>query len=91
MPRCSSSQQRTAAASSGPRTISLKYVVTPFIVYGRPRGSGAEVELAETWAFKVSEGLIVEVREYLTREAALTASPSGRRRPKTPVPRAAAQ
>ena len=68
-----------------------EYVVTPFIVYGRPRGSGAEVELAETWAFKVSEGLIVEVREYLTREAALTASPSGRRRPKTPVPRAAAQ
>jgi ketosteroid isomerase-like protein len=49
------------------------YVVAPFVVYARPRGSDAEVELAETWTFKVRQGLIVEVREYLTRKAALAA------------------
>jgi ketosteroid isomerase-like protein len=49
------------------------YVVTPFVVHGRPRGSNAEVELAETWTFKVQRGVIVEVREYLTMEAALAA------------------
>jgi hypothetical protein len=49
------------------------YVVTPFVVYARPRGSDAEVELAETWTFKVRGGVIVEVREYLTKEEALDA------------------
>jgi ketosteroid isomerase-like protein len=49
------------------------YVVTPFVVHARPRGSGAEVELAETWTFNVRDGAIVEVREYLSKEAALEA------------------
>lgn len=55
-------------------------VVTRFVVYARPRGSDAEVELAETWAFKVRIGAIVEVREYLSKEAALRTPARGRRR-----------
>lgn len=50
-----------------------EYVVTPFVVYARPRGSDAEGGLAETSMFKVRNGAIVEVREYLSTEAALMA------------------
>jgi ketosteroid isomerase-like protein len=50
-----------------------EYVVTPFVVYGQLRGSSAEVELAETWTFRVRDGAIVEVREYLDRSEALHA------------------
>ena len=48
-------------------------VVAPFVVYARLRGSEAEVTLAETWTFKVRDGAIIEVREYLTKDAALEA------------------
>jgi len=48
-----------------------RYVVMPFVVFGRLRGSNEEVPLAETWAFRVRDGLIVEVREYLSLAEAL--------------------
>jgi ketosteroid isomerase-like protein len=48
-----------------------EHVVVPFVAYGRPRGSSAEVRLAETWTFRVRHGVIVEVREYLDTGAAL--------------------
>jgi ketosteroid isomerase-like protein len=54
-----------------------EYVVTPFVLYARPRGSSAELELAETWTFKVRDGLVVEVREYLSTEAALASLQTG--------------
>jgi ketosteroid isomerase-like protein len=47
------------------------YVVAPLVVYGRPRGSAAELRLRETWTFKVLKSVIVEVREYLTLDDAL--------------------
>lgn len=50
-----------------------EHVVSPFVAHARPRGSKAEVALAETWTFKVRDGAIIEVREYLTKEAALKA------------------
>jgi pyridoxamine 5'-phosphate oxidase family protein len=49
------------------------YVVASFVAYGRPRGSTSEVRLTETWTFKLRDGLIVEVREYPTKDAALVA------------------
>ena len=50
-----------------------EHVVMPFTVHGRPRGSTAEVQLTETWNFKVDGGAIVEVREYLDTDEALRA------------------
>ncbi|HTQ69785.1 MAG TPA: nuclear transport factor 2 family protein [Solirubrobacteraceae bacterium] len=50
-----------------------EYVVMPFDAYGRLKGSAAEVPLAETWVFRVREGLIVEIREYLSLDEALKA------------------
>ncbi len=52
-----------------------EYVVVPFVAYARPRGSSAEVRLAETWAFRVRDGVIVEVHEYLDTDDALAAIP----------------
>jgi hypothetical protein len=37
------------------------------------RLAAAEVPLAETWVFRVREGLIVEIREYLSLGEALEA------------------
>ena len=39
------------------------WVVMPFVVCGRRRGSTSEVSLAETWVFEARDKLIVEVRE----------------------------
>ena len=51
-----------------------EYVVMPFVAYGRLKGSAAQVPLAETWVFRVREGLIVEIREYLSLDEALEAA-----------------
>jgi ketosteroid isomerase-like protein len=55
-----------------------EYVVTPIVIHGRLKGSTSEVPLTETWVFKLRDGLIIEVREYLLLEEALKAvEPSG--------------
>jgi ketosteroid isomerase-like protein len=50
-----------------------EYVVAPIVFYGRLKGSTSEVPLTETWVFKLRDGLIVEVREYLLLDEALKA------------------
>jgi ketosteroid isomerase-like protein len=49
------------------------WVVAPWTARVRGRGSGAEVEIRETWAVRVEEGMIVRVEEFRTRESALEA------------------
>jgi ketosteroid isomerase-like protein len=49
------------------------HVVMPLVVHGTLKGSTAEVLLAETWVFELRDALIVEVREYLSLDAALKA------------------
>ena len=50
-----------------------EWVVAPWTARVRGRGSGAEVEIRETWAVRVEEGMIVAVEEFRTKEAALEA------------------
>jgi ketosteroid isomerase-like protein len=48
-------------------------VAVPSTVRGRGTASGAEVELAYTFVWRLSGGKIVEVREYSTKSEALEA------------------
>ena len=51
-------------------------VVVPLTWGGRGKGSGLSFEeRAETWVFTVSGGKITRVKEFATREQALTATP----------------
>jgi ketosteroid isomerase-like protein len=50
-----------------------EWVVAPWSARVRGRGSGAEVEIRETWAVRVEEGMIVRVEEFRTKELALEA------------------
>jgi ketosteroid isomerase-like protein len=49
------------------------WVVAPWTAQVTGRGSGAHVEIEETWAVRVEEGRIVRVEEYRTRQLACEA------------------
>jgi ketosteroid isomerase-like protein len=49
------------------------WVIAPWTAEVTGRGSGAKVEIRETWAVLVQAGRIVRVEEYRTKERALEA------------------
>jgi ketosteroid isomerase-like protein len=51
------------------------WVVVPWQGGGRWRGSDLPAEFEETHAYRLSGGKVVEVREYRTRDEALSAHP----------------
>jgi len=48
-----------------------EYVVVSVVIRGRIRGTKGEVNRAETWVWKVREGMVVEGRGFKTLEQAL--------------------
>ena len=50
------------------------WVVVPWTARLKGRRSGIEVEVSETYAVRVEEGLIVRVNEYRTRDEAIEAA-----------------
>jgi ketosteroid isomerase-like protein len=59
------------------------FVVVPVRAVVRGKGSGVEVEVLETYVFRLRNGQVVEVREFRTKAEALEAvgvSPGSRRR-----------
>jgi ketosteroid isomerase-like protein len=50
-----------------------QYVVVPGRVRGLGRASGVEVELSDTFVFKLRKGKVIEVREYTGKAEALEA------------------
>jgi len=48
-------------------------IIVPVHFRGRPRGSDEYVEVDETHAYRLSDGKIIEVREYRTKAEALAA------------------
>jgi ketosteroid isomerase-like protein len=50
------------------------FVIVPVRAVVRGKGSGVQVEILETYLFRVANGKVAEVREFRTREQALEAA-----------------